>query len=39
VTYGAIHHDVADQDDGLAYYYISFIMKDYLQVLRVARET
>lgn len=39
VTYGAIHHDVADQDDGLAYYYVSFIMKDYLQILRVARET
>jgi len=39
VTYGGIHHDVADQDDGLAYYYISFIMKDYLQVVKVGRES
>ena len=39
MTYGGIHHDVSDEDDGLAYYYVSFIMKDYLQVLKVARDT
>jgi hypothetical protein len=39
MTYGAIHHDVSDQDDGLPYYYVSFIMKDYLQVLKINRDT
>jgi len=42
MTYGAIHHDVADQDDGLPYYYVSFIIginsKDYLQVIKVNRD-
>ena len=29
-TYGGIHHDVADVDDQEAYYYVSFVMTDYL---------
>jgi len=34
-TYGAIYHDLEDEDDGLAYYYTSFIMDDYLQILKI----
>jgi len=29
-TYGAIHHDLKDGDDGLSYYYAAFIMEDAL---------
>jgi len=34
-TYGAIHHDLKDEDDGLAYYYASFIMEDQLQIVKI----
>jgi len=34
-TYGAIYHDVNDEDDGLAYYYAAFIMEDILQIVKV----
>ena len=27
-TYGAIHHDLKDADDGRSYYYTSFVMED-----------
>mmetsp|Transcript_12357 Transcript_12357/g.19195 ORF Transcript_12357/g.19195 Transcript_12357/m.19195 type:complete len:123 (+) Transcript_12357:272-640(+) len=34
-TFGAIHHDIKDENDELPYYYLSFIMEDYLQVLKI----
>jgi hypothetical protein len=34
-TYGAIHHDLNDPDDGLSYYYAAFIMDDAMQVVKV----
>ena len=34
-TYGAIHHDLSDPDDGLSYYYAAFIMDDAMQVVKV----
>mmetsp|Transcript_9983 Transcript_9983/g.16777 ORF Transcript_9983/g.16777 Transcript_9983/m.16777 type:complete len:207 (+) Transcript_9983:176-796(+) len=34
-TFAAIHHDVSDREDGLSYYYVSFIMQDYLMVLKI----
>ena len=34
-TYGAIYHDTQDEDDGLAYYYVSFVVDDYMQILKI----
>lgn len=38
-TQGGIHHDVEDIDDKQAYYYVSFIMKDNLEVLKIDRNS
>jgi len=37
LTFGGVYHDTKDIHDGKPYYYLSFIMKNYLQVLKVDR--
>jgi hypothetical protein len=37
-TYGGIYHDVEDINDKKPYYYLSFIMNDILQVIKVSKE-
>lgn len=37
-TFGGVYHDLEDINDKKPYYYISFIMKDILQVLKVSKE-
>jgi len=36
-TYAALYHDVKDRSDGQAYYYASFIMEDYLQIVKIRK--
>lgn len=38
-TYGAIYHDIKDDDDGQPYYYASFVMENALQMLKVNSAT
>jgi hypothetical protein len=38
-TYGAIHHDIKDQDDGKSYYYASFIMDDAMMITKINSRT
>jgi hypothetical protein len=38
-TYGAIHHDLNDQDDGKSYYYASFIMDDAMLITKINSRT
>ena len=38
-TYGAIHHDVLDQDDRKSYYYASFVMDDALIITKINSKT
>ena len=38
-TFGAIYHDLRDDDDGLQYYYAAFVMDQSMQVVKINRET
>jgi hypothetical protein len=38
-TYGAIYHDIKDVNDGLPYYYASFIMEDALILIKINSNT
>jgi hypothetical protein len=37
-TFGGVYHDLDDMIDHRSYYYLSFVMIDYLQVLKVDKE-
>jgi hypothetical protein len=38
-TFGAIYHDIKDDDDGQPYYYTSFVMENVLHVLKINSNT
>lgn len=38
-TFGAIYHDLDDPDDGKAYYYASFVLKDTMMILKINSDT
>ena len=37
-TYGGVYHDVEDFSDKKPYYYLSFVMKDILQIVKVGKD-